>query len=138
MPPRGREAEEEDEPGKGAALTNPFELRWVLGFGALLAVVLVLSKAATQMFGASGGVVFAAVAGIADVDAITLSMTQLAGASALESELAILVAVVANSLSKSVLAFVGGGRRFALLYLAGNLVAIAAAVAMFFAEGGPA
>ena len=129
----------EEEPGNGGAkLTNPFELRWVLGFGALLAGVLVLSKAATQMFGGEGGIVLAAVAGTADVDAITLSMTQLAGASALQSELAILVAVVANTLSKSVLSFVGGGRRFALLYLAANLVAIAAGMAMFFGQGPPA
>ena len=129
----------EEEPGNGGAkLTNPFELRWVLGFGALLAGVLVLSKAATQMFGGEGGIVLAAVAGTADVDAITLSMTQLAGASALQSELAILVAVVANTLSKSVFRSLAEGAALRSFISRRILVAIAAGMAMFFGQGPPA
>jgi uncharacterized membrane protein (DUF4010 family) len=124
--------------GEGAQLKNPFDLREALGFAALLAVILVLSKALTAMFGAEGSVGLAAVAGIADVDAITLSMTQLAGSggsSALEAALAILVAVAANSLSKSALAIFAGGRWFGSLYLAISLAALVAGGVVALGEG---
>lgn len=124
--------------GEGAQLRNPFDLREALGFAALLAVILLLSKALTAMFGAEGSVGLAAVAGIADVDAITLSMTELAGSggsAALEAAVAILVAVAANSLSKSVLAIFAGGRWFGSLYLAISLAALAAGGVVALAEG---
>jgi uncharacterized membrane protein (DUF4010 family) len=112
--------------GQSTAFTNPFDLRTVLSFGLLLAVVSLLSGAATALFGESGSVTLAAVAGIGDVDAITLSMTRLAGASITPgtAALAILVAVTANSLSKSVLAVVAGGRSFGRRYLAVSLLAL--------------
>lgn len=107
---------------------NPLELRAVLGFAALLALVLVLSKGLTAALGGEGGVALAAVAGIADVDAITLSMTEIA-TGAVErtyAAVAILVAVTSNSLSKSALALAVGGFRFGLAYLAVSLIALAA------------
>lgn len=122
----------------GVKLRNPFDLREALGFAALLAVILLLSKALTAMFGAEGSVGLAAVAGIADVDAITLSMTELAGTggpAASEAALAILVAVTANSLSKSVLAMFAGGRWFGGFYLAISLAALGAGGLIAFAEG---
>ena len=84
---------------------NPFDLPTVLLFGARLAVVILLSTALTETFGQSGGILFAAVAGVSDVDAVTLSMTQIAGGalSADAAAVAILVAVASYSLSKTVL-----------------------------------
>jgi uncharacterized membrane protein (DUF4010 family) len=116
----------------GPPLTNPFELRTVLLFGLMLAVITLLSTALTQLFGGRGGVAFAAIAGIGDVDAITLSMTQVAGGtvSAGVAGLAILTAVAANSLSKSVLAVVTGGRWFGLAYAIVSVVALAAGAVM--------
>lgn len=88
-------------PGDSAAsiFRNPFELRSVLGFAALLAVVLVLSKGMTGALGGQGGVALAAVAGIAAVDAITLSMTEIASSPVerVYASVAILVAVASNS-----------------------------------------
>jgi uncharacterized membrane protein (DUF4010 family) len=112
----------------GSHLTNPFELRTVLLFGLLLAVVMLLSTAASETFGDGGGILFAAVAGIGDVDAITLSMTQAAGGamSPPVAAIAILVAVAANSVSKTVLATAAGGRRFGLIYGAISLGSLAA------------
>jgi uncharacterized membrane protein (DUF4010 family) len=107
---------------------NPFELKAVLGFGVLLAAVIFLTRSLTETLGGGGAIVLAAIAGISDVDAITLSMTQVAGRSidpALAAA-AILVAVAVNSLSKSVLAFFIGGRRFGLSYLAVSLSALVA------------
>lgn len=117
--------------GKSSAVVaygNPFDLTAVLGFGLLLALVLLLSKALTALLGAQGGLALAAIAGVADVDAITLSMTEVAGRSigAGPASLSILTAVAANSLSKSVIAMMVGDRRFGLGYLAVNLAAIVA------------
>lgn len=119
-----------------AALRNPFELREVLAFGAILAVVLVVARGLTETFGGEGSVAFAALAGLADVDAITLSMTEMAGRASTRglAALGVLVAVASNTLAKSVLALVVGGRRFGLSHLAASLAAIAGGTAALFAQ----
>lgn len=122
--PWQRHASAADEP---ATVRNPFDLRTVLLFGLMLAVVMLLSAILTATFGAGGGIVFAAVAGISDVDAITLSMTQVAGASVSETiaAVAILVAVTTNSISKGVLATAAGGPAFGVPYFIVSGLAIA-------------
>jgi uncharacterized membrane protein (DUF4010 family) len=126
-----------DAPKSAAApLRNPFDLRTVLLFGMLLAAITFLSVWLTAAFGGSGGIILAAVAGISDVDAITLSMTHVAGTSISLSvaEAAILTAVSVNSLSKSVLAFVAGGRWFGIRYLGVSVVSLAAGGAVALLE----
>ena len=93
---------------------NPFELVSVLRFAVLLAVILVASKWLVALFGGRGAVGVAAIAGLADVDAITLSITQVHGAAitAVEAAVAIFVAAVANSLTKTGIAFFAGTPRF--------------------------
>lgn len=106
-------------------MSNPFEVRFVFGFGALLAVIFVLSTVSIHAFGGRGGVVLAAIAGLGDVDAITLSMTRSAtGVSPAEAALAVLTATVANSFSKSALAIAIGGLRFGVVYSAVTAAAI--------------
>ena len=116
---------------------NPFELRVVIGFAALLAAILLLTRIVTEYFGGEGSIALAAIAGLADVDAITLSMTRLAGtADAGVAAIAILVAVAANSASKSALALSVGGRRFGLAYAGITAAAVAAgAVAAMLTPG---
>jgi uncharacterized membrane protein (DUF4010 family) len=117
--------ESPSEAAGDAYLRNPFEFRQVVGFGLLLAVILVLTRVLTEAFGVSGGIALAAVAGLADVDAITLSMTRLAAAStAAPAVIAILIAAATNSLSKSVLALTIGGKQFGTAYLGATLVAL--------------
>ena len=58
-------------------LKNPFDLGVVLGFGAILTVVMMLAKALTLWTGTTTVMALAAASGIADVDAITLSMARL-------------------------------------------------------------
>ncbi len=113
---------------------NPFELKSVFGFAALLAVVLVLSKWLTAVFGGAGATVVAGVAGLADVDAITLSVTRLSegGLPLLDAGRAVLIAVAANSLSKSAIAFTIGGVRFGSGYLGVTVAALAVAAAVAF------
>jgi uncharacterized membrane protein (DUF4010 family) len=116
---------------------NPFELRAVLGFAALLALVLVLTRALTETFGGEGSIALAAITGLADVDAITLSMTELAGSAAAagQAATAVLVAVAANTLAKSGMAIAIGGRTFGLAYLAASLAALAAGGFVALAAG---
>ena len=86
-------------------LKNPFELSTVLKFGAFLAFVMVAAKLLTHWAGTSGAYVLAAVSGIGDVDAVTLSLSRLAGESLpvrVAAE-AILLTAAVNSVSKAVL-----------------------------------
>ncbi|MEX3007218.1 MgtC/SapB family protein [Hoeflea sp. TYP-13] len=120
---RRGDAETDHEP---LSLRNPFNLKSVLGFGALLAFVMVVVDAAAGRVGETGILTVAAVSGLADIDAISLSLARL-GRSQLatgSTALAILVAVLANTVSKVGLAWFIGGARQGLRLL---LTALAAA-----------
>lgn len=107
-------------------LKNPFELRSVLSFGLLLAVVMVLAKILTVFAGASGAYALGAVSGLADVDAVSLSMAQLSR-TALDPQIAsvaILFAAISNTFSKAVLAWMAGGRRIGLRMIAAAVLAV--------------
>jgi uncharacterized membrane protein (DUF4010 family) len=60
--------------------SNPFELGPAIQFGLLFAVILFVSKAAQVYLGDAGVYLSSILAGLTDVDAITLSMARLAGA----------------------------------------------------------
>jgi uncharacterized membrane protein (DUF4010 family) len=115
----------------GLKLQNPFELMTVIGFGLLLAGVLLASKILTDIFGEAGLLPFAAISGTMDVDPITLSAAQLAGNSVTVgyATLAILIASCANLTTKIATAIGIGGVRFgAPLAAAGVLAVIAGGV----------
>ena len=105
-------------PGEAGALnvTNPFELLPALKFGALLAVIMVLAEAARIRFGDAGVYLLAGVSGLADVDAITLSLARLAGGQ-LSTHVAgqgIVLAATVNTLVKGVLVTAIAGRSLAV------------------------
>ena len=112
-------------------LKNPFDLGVVLEFGALLALIMALTKGLAAWAGSKGAFALAAVSGLVDVDAISLSLARLApnGLDAQSAAFAILIAVAANSLSKVALATTAGGLRLAQ-HLAWGLAAAAAAGAL--------
>jgi uncharacterized membrane protein (DUF4010 family) len=98
-------------------LRNPLELKTALVFGLLLALVMLLGRALKAWFGDTGLLALAAASGVADVDAITLSLARL-GPSDLDQRvvvLGLLIAAAANSLTKAGLASVIGGARIGLL-----------------------
>jgi uncharacterized membrane protein (DUF4010 family) len=123
------------DPGAGT-LRNPFELVSVLRFAALLAAILVASKWLVAVFGGNGAVAAAAFAGLADVDAITLSITQVQGAAitSAEAAVAIFVAALANSVTKTGIAAYAGTPAFGLRYGAITLAAMLAAAAVLFGQ----
>ena len=107
------------EAGNGATeqpqlqISNPFDLGTVLQLAALIAAILLLAKLVATQAGNAGLFLLAAISGIADVDALTLSMARLSGVqvSAAEAATAILVAASVNTVSKATIAgFVGGTR----------------------------
>jgi uncharacterized membrane protein (DUF4010 family) len=119
-------------------LTNPLDLPVVLGFGALLAAIIVLAKALTLWTGTTAVMALAAASGLADVDAITLSMARLGRTdlSAQTAALAILLALGVNSVSKAVLATMAGGRAIGTFVTIGTALAIAAGLAGLWLAAG--
>lgn len=87
-------------------LKNPFELRVVLQFGALLGLIIWLSKLIIDYAGSAMFYVVAAVSGLMDVDAITLSTARLtaSGLSLATALDAILIAACVNMAAKVALA----------------------------------
>lgn len=89
---------------KVEAGSNPFELGQAVKFGLLFGVVVFVARAAEVYLGEAGLYLAAAVAGLTDVDAITLAMANLAGSDPGHLRVAaraILIAVIANTLVKS-------------------------------------
>lgn len=113
------------------ALDNPFELGTALKFAALIAVVMLLAAATTRFAGDAGLYALAAASGLADVDAITLSVARMArGDIALATAArAIALAVAVNSLVKVGLVFGAGAPAVGVRVAAATLAAFAAAAA---------
>lgn len=91
---------------------NPTELKPALIFGLLYAVVLVGVAAAREFFGDRGVYVAAAISGLTDMDAITLSTSRLAARDALPAGVAgraIVIAAMSNLAFKlGIVAMLGG------------------------------
>jgi uncharacterized membrane protein (DUF4010 family) len=120
------------ETGVVTAGANPFELGEAIKFGLLFGVVTVVAKAAEVYMGETGLYLAGAVAGLTDVDAISLSMANLAAADAESLKVAartIVIAVLSNTLVKTGMAvFLGAPALRRTLLLVTLLVLIAAAV----------
>ncbi len=103
---------ERKEPQATLRLTNPFDIGNALMLAVLIGVVMVLAKLASSTASAKGLLVLGVLSGIADVDAITLSMARLAGATVPSPTAAdvILIAVGVNTIAKAVMASIVGGR----------------------------
>ncbi len=103
-----------------APLKNPFHLRTALIFGAVFAVVLLVSEYANAWFGVSGIYGTAFVSGLADVDAITLSLSTLAADGEITNAVAttgIVIAAVANTAVKAGITWVLGTRQLGKLVI---------------------
>jgi uncharacterized membrane protein (DUF4010 family) len=93
---------------------NPFELKPALQFGVLYAVILLVSRAAQVTLGDAGVYISSAVAGLADLNAITLSVAELSLAG-LRVDLdvatrALVLAAIANMVAKGGIVLSMGSR----------------------------
>lgn len=96
-------------------LRNPIELGAALGYGAILSLLFVLIRAIEAWFGNAGIYLLAAISGITDVDAVSLSLAQ---ATKTDLPLAvgatgILIAAMVNTAIKAIFATAIGGWKLA-------------------------
>ncbi|RBI74118.1 hypothetical protein DQW77_07980 [Roseovarius sp. TE539] len=112
-------------------ITNPLELTAALTFGGVLAVVQLAIYYLEGWFGTGGVHVAAALSGVTDVDALTISVSGLVSADipAARGATAIFIAAAVNTAVKAGISFVAGGGRLGLRVLAVYAAVIPAGVA---------
>lgn len=128
----GSKARHGESPDFG--LKNPFELKTALKLAALIAVIGLVANIVVMQIGNSAVFVVAALSGLADVDAVILSIARMAGGQ-LELDaagLGIVIAVAANTLAKCAMAAWLGDRSFGVLVGLVNVAAIAAMLAIYW------
>jgi len=110
------------------APNNPFEFMSVIKMALLLAVIGVVAQHASEWLGDAALLVVAAISGLADVDAVTLSVSTLVPESvtARLAADAIAVAVASNILAKSGYALALGGKAYGLRFGLASLGGLAA------------
>lgn len=96
---------------------NPLDLTSALVFGALLTAILLLGEFLSNWLGEAGIYALAATSGVADVDAITLSLTRMSNNSLAMNTavIGIVLAAATNNLVKSGMAGIIGNRQMGLL-----------------------
>ena len=106
-------------------VTNPFELGPAITFGLLYGVILLISRAAQLYFGDTGVYLSSILSGLADVDAITLSMTELTRQGTLTYETAaraITFAAMSNTVVKGSIVLTGGSQSLRRAFFPGFLL----------------
>ena len=107
-----------DETIESEELKNPFRLQPALLFGVVFAVVLLVSEHAHELLGTSGVYAMAFFSGLADVDAMTITLSRLAAEGTISTQVAttgIVIAAIANTLVKAALAWLLGTQRLGRL-----------------------
>jgi len=108
-------------------LTNPFSLTEAAKFAALFAVVLLVVKAVQNYLPHEGFYVVAALAGLTDVDAITLSMAEYGKSGDPNIAItSIVIAALANTLVKAAMVTLIGGALLRRAVLGGTVAILAA------------
>ncbi|MBT4375953.1 MgtC/SapB family protein [archaeon] len=100
---------------KEIPLTQPFAIKPALKFALLFVLILFVSKIAQMLFGSTGIYVTSILSGLADVDAITLSMSALSKSGAVSNFVAttaIILAAASNTLVKAGIAYFLGDKKF--------------------------
>jgi uncharacterized membrane protein (DUF4010 family) len=111
---------------------NPFELGEAIRFGLLFGVITFVAKAAQVYLGEAGLYLAGAIAGLTDVDAIALSMAQLAQSDPTNTGAAsrtIVIAVASNTLFKAgMVAFMGAPALRRIILAAAGVLLLAGAL----------
>jgi uncharacterized membrane protein (DUF4010 family) len=103
----------EEQTATQPPVENPMDLGRAIKFALFLAFIMVVSRVAYQRFGSAGIYVASALDGLADVDAITVSVSRLAHNGVMAAHTAnasILLAAGMNTLVKGIIAVWIGGR----------------------------
>jgi len=111
-------------------LGHPLKLSTAIKFGLVFAVVLIIVEFAQESFGSIGVYFASAIAGLTDVDAITLSVSRLASNAQMDIQvagIAVVIAALMNTLAKGAIAYFMGSqelrrtvmRAFSIIFLVG-------------------
>ena len=119
---------------RAAASNNPFRLRPALTFGVLFGVILFAGKAAASAFGSGAVYWTSTLGGSLDVDAVAMSLTDLLGRGTITAPAgaaALLLALAANAVIKTMIAFYAGAASFTRTVAAGFAAMAAAGVGLW-------
>jgi len=123
-----REVEKDD-----LQFSNPFDLWSAIKFGLMYAVILVAARAAQQYLGSTGVYLSSLLSGLVDVDAITLSLSQLSRDGALSNTTAaqaIVLAAISNTVVKGGIVLAGSAPSLKRAILPGLVLVLAAAAVL--------
>lgn len=115
------------------AVSNPFELGPAITFGLLYGVILLAARTAQIYFGDTGIYISSILSGLADVDAITLSMAELSQSGNLElstAARAIVLATMSNTVVKGGIIMAGGAIALKKALLPGFLLILITGVVL--------
>jgi uncharacterized membrane protein (DUF4010 family) len=103
-----RRSTREQEERKPVDVSNPLRLSTAITFALAFVIVLIVVQWANEAFGEAGVYVASALSGVTDVDAITLSVSELASSNQLEPQVAgfaVVLAALVNTVAKGVMAW---------------------------------
>ncbi len=124
---KGAAAHQEQKP------KNPFDLDSVVTMALVLVAVGFIARAAAAWFGEGGVLVVSALSGLADVDAVTVTVTGMLNTlSATVAAAAIGIAVASNTIAKAGYAIALGSRAFGLQVALASAIALAVGAAVFW------
>ena len=115
--------------------SNPFDLVSAIKFGLLYALILLVARSAQLYFGDTGVYISSLLSGLADVDAITISLAQLSDAGTVSMTVAaqsIVIAAIANTIAKGAIVVIGGASPLKRALLPGMLLVLVTAVVVTF------
>jgi uncharacterized membrane protein (DUF4010 family) len=118
------------------AFSNPFNLGPAIKFGILFAFILLISRAAQLYFGEAGVYFSSILAGLADLNAISLSLAKLSldpnAVSLATAGRSIVLASVANTIVKGVVVMTTGSRTLGKIILPGTILTVIAGILTAF------
>ena len=98
-------------------IANPLAIGTAIKLAALLAAVMMAAELVRRAFGQVGVLVVAALSGVADVDAVTISIARMAGGDIDPNTAAsaVMIAIAVNTISKTIMAGSVGNRKVGFL-----------------------
>jgi uncharacterized membrane protein (DUF4010 family) len=119
---------------KAIPLRNPFSLFSAVKFALIFGAVLLLVKVMQKYYPGAGLYIVAAISGIADVDAITLSMAKFAqgGGAQKTAAVSITIATIVNTVVKCVIVLAAGASSLKRPILISTAIVVAAGIASLF------
>ena len=128
----GQKSEEEGD----VSIANPFELGPAFKFGLIYAGILLIARTAQYYLGDAGILASSILAGLADVDAITLSVAQLSqtngGIDISIASRAVILATMANTITKGAIVLISGSQGLRRAILPAFILILAAGLGIGF------